>query len=249
MDLNEAYARDFHSKFSFWDAGDDSDASEPSDDSDYITFTDRSIPPELELGFRQLDPLGPNPFVLDFPEDVGESLEHDAVLVDGDSGVDVIDRLGRPTPVPAFEIPVEIPVQPHDDLWTPPAYTPNILIPRIRKFPEDNGELESVPHLPCLELDVTGIPINVPVSPFVNDGFPDDTIPLHSDLVSGGVEGISMDVDWLGGSLGEIICSPCLEEDLMEWDRWRGQLIEELNRDLDSWAEVRESVRAELDRY
>ena len=252
MDFDEGYAWDFHSSFStFWNAGDESDASEPSDDSDYITFTDQSssIPPELELGFRQLDLSEPGPFILDFPEDVGESLEHDVVLVDCDSGMHVIDRLGRATPVPASGIPVGISVQPHDDSQTLSACTSNIPVPRIRKFSEDNGELELVSRLPYPELDVIGIPINVPVSPCVIDGFPDDTISLHSDLVSSEVGGISMDVDWLGGSLGEMICSPCLEEGFMEWDRWRGQLFEELNRDLDSWAEVRESVRAKLDRY
>lgn len=252
MDFDEAYARNFRSSFStFWDAGDESDASEPSDDSDYITFTDwsSSIPPELELGFRQLDLSESSPFDLDFPEDVGESLEHDVVLIDGDSGVHVIDRLGRPIPVPASEIPVEISVQPHDGSPALSVYTSNVLVPRMRKLSEGNGELEPVPHLSYSELDVMGVPLNVPVSPFIIDGFPDDTIPLHSDLVGGEVEGISMDTDWLGGSLGEIICSPCLEEELVEWNRWHGQLVEELNRDLDSWAEVRESVRTELDRF
>jgi hypothetical protein len=252
VDFDEAYAWDLHPSFpALWDAGDDSDASEPSDDSDYITFTDQSssIPPELELGFRQLGLSEPGPFILDFPEDVGESLEHDVILVDGDSGAHVIDRLGRPAPVPASEIPVEISVQPHDGSQTLSVYPPNILVPRIRKFSEDNRERESIPHLPYSELDATGAPTNFPVSPFVVDGFPDDTTPLHSDLVGGGFEGTSMDADWLGGSLEEIICSPCLEGGLMEWDRWRGQLVEELNRDLASWAEVRESVRAELDRY
>lgn len=180
---------------------------------------------------------------------MGESLEHDVVFVDGASGVRVIDRLGRPTPVSPSEIPVEISVQLHDDSQILSVYTSNIPLPRIRKPSEDNGGLEPVPYLPYPELGITGVPASVPVSPFVTDGFTDDVIPLHLDPMGGEVEGISMEADWMGGLLGEIVCGPCLEEELMEWDRWRGQLFEELNRDLNSWAEVRESVRAALDRY
>lgn len=177
---------------------------------------------------------------------MGESLEHDPVLAHGDS--DAIDQLGPRTPVPASEIPVEMSVQPHGGSQTPSVYPSDILIPRVREPSEDNGKLGSVSRLPCLELDVKGAPLNFPVSPFVTDGFPDDTTPLRSDLAGGEVEGISVDADWLGRSLEEIICGPCLEEELVEWNRWRGQLVEELDRDLSSWAEVRESVRAELGR-
>ncbi|KAF9654220.1 hypothetical protein BDM02DRAFT_58716 [Thelephora ganbajun] len=251
-DFDNAYAWDLRSRFStFWDAGDDSDASESLDNSmDYITFTGRSasIPLELELGFRQFDLSEPRTFVLDFPEDVGESLEleHDNPLADGGSGV--IGHPERPILVPASEIPVELSAQPCENFQTPPVRTSNLL-PRIRKLSEDSDELESVLHLPYPELDVTGIPFNVPLSPFITDGFPDDTMPTYSDLVGSEGEGISADTDWLEGSWGEIICSPCLEEELMEWDRWRGQLAEELDRDLDSWAEIHESVWVELDRF
>ena len=167
---------------------------------------------------------------------MGESLEHDTVLTDGDS--DMIDLPGRLL-VPASEIPVELSVHPDDDSQTLPVFSPDILLPRMGKLSEDSGELESVQHLRYPELDVTDVPINVPLSPFIVDGFPGDTTPLSSDLAGGEADGISMDTDWLGGSLGGIICTPCLGEELMEWDRWRGQIVEELDRDLDSWAEVR----------
>ena len=227
----------------FWDPGDDSDASEPSDDStDYITFTGQSAstPPELELGFRQIDFSEHSPFVLDFPEDVGELLEHDTVLADGDPGV--IGRLGRPTPVTVSKTLAEPPAPPHMDSQTLSVYPSEILLPRMRKLSEGHSDLEVVLHPPYPDSDVTGVPTNVPLSPFVTDGFPDDTTPLHSGLVGVEVEGISMDTDWLGGLWGEMICSPCLEEELAEWDRWRGQLVDELNRDLDPWTEVRGSV-------
>ena len=249
---DDVYAQDFHSRFSVsWDAGDDSDASESSDEStDHIAFSGQpeSIPPELELGIWQFDPPEHSPFALDFPEDVGESLEQDTILTDGDPVV--IDRPGQPTPVPASDIPVELSVQHREDSPTLSAFAPNIFLPRVRKLSEDSRGLESLPHLPYPEFDVTGVPINVPVSPFITGGFPDDTTPLYSDLVGGEVEEILVDADWLGpGSWRETIWSSCLEEDIMGWDRWRRQVIDELNRDLDSWAEVRESVRAELDRF
>jgi len=240
-DFDDAYPWDLHSRFSaFWDAGDDSDASEPSDEpTDYFTFAGQSasIPPELELVFRQINLSEPSSFVLDFPEDVGESLEQDTVLADGDPGV--IGRLGQPTPVPAPKTPVELSVQPHVDSQTLSVYASEILLPRIRKISEDNNDLDLVLHSPHPGSDV---PTNVPLSPFVTDGFPDDTTPLYSGLVDVEAEGISMDADWLGGPWGEMICSPRLEEELVEWDWWRGQLVEELNRDLDSWAEVRGGV-------
>lgn len=235
------YAWDLRPRLpAFWEAGDDSDGSEPSDEStDYITFAGRSasIPPELELGFRQLNLSELSPLVLDFPEDVdvGESLEHEADLADGNSGA--IDRLG---PVPGSETLAELS---YDDSQALSVSTSDIF---IRMRGEDSDELEPVLHLPYSELDLTGIPINVPASPLVVDGFPDDTTPLYSDLAGGGVGRISIDADWLGGSLGEITCDPYLEGELMEWNRWRGQLVEELDRDLDSWVEVRESTRAEL---
>ena len=67
--------------------------------------------------------------------------------------------------------------------------------------------------------------------------------------MGGEMEGISMDADWLEGSWGEMIYSPSLGKELTEWDRWRGQLVEELNRDMDSWGEVRGDVRRGLDRF
>lgn len=238
MDFDEAYAWDLHSRFpAFWESGDDSDASEPSDKStDYITFTGRSvsIPPELELGFRQFNLSEPSPLVFDFPEDVGESLEHEAVLADGDSGM--IGRLGRPTLVEASETSAELSMKLYGGSQSLSISTSDVLVPRMRA--EDSDELEPVLHLPNSELDVTGDPISVPVALFVVDGFPDDTTTE--------VERISVDTDWLGGALGETICDPSLEEELLEWNRWRGQLIEELDRDLDSWTEFRESARAEV---
>lgn len=195
------------------------------------------MPSELELGFWQLDLSESSPLILDFPEDVGESLDHDALLAHGDS----FGCRGRRTPV-------EISVQPHEDSQDPSTYTSGILIPRIRKPGEDGGEDEPAPPLSYSKLDTAGVPLNVPVSPFVTDDFPDDSAPPHSGLAGSEAGGISIDADWFG-LLGEIVCGPSLEEELaMEWDRWRGQLVEELDRDLNSWAEVRESARAGLDR-
>lgn len=200
------------------------------------------MPSDLELGFWQLDLSESSPLILDFPEDVGESLDHDALLVYGDS----LGYRGRRTP--ASETPVEISVQPHDDSQAPSICTSGILIPRIRRPSEDGLEDEPAPPLSYSKLDTTGVPLNVPVSPFVTDDFPDDSASPHSGLAGGEAGGISIDADWFG-LLGEIVCGPSLEEELtMEWDRWRGQLVEELDRDLNSWAEVRESARAGLDR-
>ena len=246
---DDAYTWDPHSRSpAFWDVGDDSDASELSD-ADYVTFAGRSaaILPELELAIWQLDLPEASPLTLDFPEDVGESLEHDPVLVDGDSGV--IDRFGRPTTVPASGIPVGLPAHPREGSPTLSVRGPNVPQLRVRKLSEDNCEFESLPHLSYPELDVKGIPINVPLSPFITGGSPDDTTSLYPDLAGGDVEEILVDVDWFGGSWRETVWSSCLEEELVEWDRWRRQVIDELNRDLDSWAEVRESVRAELDQF
>jgi hypothetical protein len=193
------------------------------------------MPSDLELGFWRLDLSESSPLILDFPEDVGESVDHDALMAYGDS----LGCLGRRTP--ASEPPVEISAQPRDDSQTPSVRTSGILIPRIRRPSEDGGEDEPGPPLSYSKLDTTGVPLNVPVSPFVTDDFPDDSASPHSGLAGG----ISVDADWFG-LLGEIVCGPSLEEELtMEWDRWRGQLVEELDRDLNSWAEVRESARAE----
>jgi len=238
------YGWDHHSNLSpFWDAGYESDASEPSDEpTDYITFTGQSVPtpPEVEPAVRQFDLPEPSPFALDFPEDVGDSLEHDAILADGDQGV--INHHGRPTPIPTSEIPVELLVQPPEDLPTPPISPSDILLPRIRRLSGDSDELE----LPYPGLDVMDVPINIPLSPFVTDGFLND--PTSSDLGSG-TEGIVMDADWLGASRGEMVWSGCLGGELIEWDRWCGEVIDELNRDLGLWAGVRESARVELDRF
>lgn len=245
-DFDDAYGWDLHSRFSsFWDAGYDSDASEPSDEStDYITFTGRSVQtqPELEPAVRRFDLPETGPFALDFPEDVADSLEHDTVLADSDQGV--INHHERPISVPTSEIPVELLVQPPEDFPTPPISPSDILLPRIRRLSEDSDELEP----PYPGLNVVDVPINVPLSPFVTDGFLDDPTPPSSDLGSEGEE-ISMDADWLGASRGEMIWSGCLGAELMEWDRWCGEVIDEVNRDLGSWAEVRESVRIELDRF
>lgn len=196
--------------------------------------------PELELEVWQLDPPELSPFALDFPEDVEESLEHDPAFADGNSGA--IDRLGRPTYVPASEIPVGLSIQPRENSPT----LSNIPQLRAQKLSEGCRELEPLPRLSYPESGVRGVPINVPLSPFITGPSPDDT-SLYSDLAGGGVEDILVDADWLEGSWKEAIWSSSLEEDLVEWDRWRRQVIDELNRDLDSWAEVRESVRAELD--
>jgi len=190
-------------------------------------------PPELKPAVRRFDLPEPSPFALDFPEDVGDSLEHDTILADGDQGV--INHHGRPTPVP-----VEVLVQPPEDLPTPPVSPLDSLLPRIRRFSGDSDELES-PYL-----DIVDVPINVPLSPFVTDGFLNDPTSPSSGLGSEGDE-FSMDADWLGVSR-ETIWSGCLGGELMEWDRWCGEVIDELNRDLGSWAEVRESARIELDR-
>ena len=213
--------------------------SEPPDDStDYITFTDQSVqtPPELEPAVRRFDLPEPSPFALDFPEDVGDSLEHDTILAHGDQGE--INHHGRPTPVP-----VEPLVQPPEDLPTPPISPPDILLPRIRRLSRDSEGLDP----PYTGLDVVDAPINVPLSPFVTDGFLNDPTSPSSDLGSEAGE-ISTDADWLGASRGEMIWSGCLGGELMEWDRWCGEVIDELNRDLGSWAEVREGARIELNR-
>jgi len=229
---------DLYSHFPpFWDAGDDSDASEPSDEStDYITFTGRSasIPPELEPTVRRFDLSEPSPIDLDFPEDVGDSLEHDALLADGDQGV--INHLGRPTLISASGIPVELLVQPPEDSPTPPISPSDVLFSRRPKLQEDSGGLEPLPHLPYLWLDIADVPINVPPSPFVSD-------------LGGEVEEQLADANWLGESWGEMTWSGRAGGELMEWDRWCGEVIDELNRDLGSWAEVRQSVRAGLDRF
>lgn len=203
------------------------------------------MPSELELGFWQLDPSESSPLILDFPEDVGESLDHDALLVHGDS-LGAISCLRRPPPAP--EITAEVSAQAHDSSQTPSICASGILIPRIRRPSGDSGGDEPALPLSHPKSDMTGVPLNVPVSPFVTDDFPDDSAHPRSDLAGDEAGGISIDADWLG-LLGEIVYGPSLEEELtMEWDRWRGQLVEELDRDLNSWAEVRESVRAELDR-
>jgi hypothetical protein len=204
-------------------------------------------PPEFELVIRKFDPSEPSPFALDFPEDVGESLEHDAAWVDGDPGM--IDRLGRPTPVSASRIPAELPTKPHKDSPTRCVYASDILLPRIRKLSEGSGGLESLPHLRYPEFDATDVPINVPPSPFNTDGFPDGATSLYSGLAGGEVGENSMDVDWLGGLWGEMIWGVRgLEEEPVEWNRWCEQVGDELDRDLSSWVEVVESARAELDR-
>ena len=244
-DFDDAYGWDLHSRFSpFWDDGYDSDASEPSDEAtDYITFTGQSVstPPELEQTVGRFDLPEPSPFALDFPEDVGDSLEHDAILSDGDQGA--ISHHGRSTPVPTSEISVELLVQPPEDFPTPSALPSDILLPRIRRLSRDSDELEP----PYPGLDVVDVPVNVPLSPFVTDGFLNDPASPPSDFGSG-VEEISMETDWLGASRGDMIWSGCLGGELIEWDRWCGEVIDELNRDLGSWAEVRDSARIELDR-
>ena len=145
----------------------------------------------------------------------------------------MINHPGRPIPVPASEIPVELLVQsPEDSFPTPPTSPLNIRLSRMRKLSEDNDELEPLPHLPYPESDDVDVPVSVPLSP------PDSE-----------VEEFSVDLDWLGGSRGEMIWSGCLGGELMELDRWCGEVIDELNRDLGSWSEVIESVRTELDRF
>jgi hypothetical protein len=186
---DDARAWDLHSSFSVsWDAGDDSDASEPSDQSGgYITFTRQptSMPREPESGFRQFDLLEPSVFALDFPEDVGELVEPDAVPADGDSGVHVIGRLGGLTSTSASEIPFELSVQAPEDFPDPPVCVPDILLPPMRESSVDGDEHKSFTHLRYLGSNVQDVPINVPLSPLVLmiDGFPDDTSPQYSDLV------------------------------------------------------------------
>lgn len=226
--------------------------SELSDEStDYITFTGQPspTPPGPEQGFWKFGLSEPSPLALDFPEDVGESLEHDTVLVDGDFGAYVVDHLGGPASLPASEIPVGLSVQSYENLPTLHVYAPDILLSRVRKLPGDNGELDSLPHLPYPELGVADVPINVPVSPFVTDGFTNDTASPYSGLLGVEVEEIPLGADWLGGPCqGEMIWGTRgLEEEPVEWNLWRGQVFEELDRDLESWAEVRERVRRELD--
>ena len=141
------------------------------------------MPREPEPGFRQFDLLEPSVLALDFPEDVGELLEPDAVSGDGDSGVDVIGRPGRLTSAPASGIPVELLVQAPEDSPNQPIYPPDIILPSMRESSEHYDE--SYPHLRYLGSNVKDIPINVPLSPLVLmiDGFPDDTSPQYSDLV------------------------------------------------------------------
>jgi hypothetical protein len=250
-DLDGAHAWGLHSNPpALWD--DDPDPSEPSDASNgYITFTGQSTspPPEFELGFRQFGLSGRGAFVLDFPEDVGELVEHDTVLAGGGSGVHVIGRFGRSGPGAASEIPVELSTPISEDSQNSPGYGPNFLLPRIREILEDGGEPELFPHLPHPGSDVTDVPVNVSLSPLILtvDGFPDDTTQPYLDLV-GGVDEILTDVDWIEGQFGEMIHRLRSEEDDVEWDHWCGQLVEELDRDLDSCVGVREGVRAGLER-
>ena len=209
-----------------------------------------SLPSELELGFRQFDLSEPGASALDFPEDAVELLDHYTLSADGDSGV--IGRLGRSTPASASEITIELSTHESEDSHTPPDYALSILLPQILEPSEDSDEPESFPHPPYPGSGFTDLPINVNVSlsPLIlaTDGFPDDTSPPYLDLLGVGGEGILTDVHWLEpGSREERVCSPCLEEDLMEWDRWRGQLIEEHDPYLDSRVRVYESVRAVLE--
>ena len=251
-ELSGARPWNLHCNFSAtWDAGEDSDASEASDESKgYITFAGESVSssPEVGLEFQQYNLSEPSAFILDFPEDVGELLEHDGVSVDGDSGA--IGRFGRSTSAPAPEITVELSAHAPEGPQDPPDYPPNIFLPRIRESPEDSEEPGSFPRLPYPEPGVAGLPINVPLSPLMltTDGFPDDTPTPHSDPVGVEVEETSTDMDWLEGSWEEMACSPRLG-DFLEWDRWHGRPVEELDRDLDSWARVHESLRAGLDRF
>ena len=207
--------------------------SEPSDEStDYITFTGRSAPvsPDLEPVVQRFGVSEPSHFAHDFPEDVGE---HDTILADGDQGA--IDHPGRPTPVPASEIPVELLVQPLEGFTTPPTSPSNVLLQRMRKLSEGSGELGPLSHLPYHGLDDVDVPVNVPPSPFISD--------LGSEA-----DGVSIDADWLGASREETIWSGCLGGELTGLDRWRREVVDEINRDLGSWAEVVESMRTELDR-
>ena len=234
-ELNDAHPWDLRDNLSTpWDTGDESDASEPSDDRDYITFTGQSAPSprELELEFRQFDLSEPNAFVLDFPEDVGESVECDTVLASSDSGV--IGRRRRRWLTPVSRVPDELSVEAPDHS---PGYAPTILISRMREITECDDEEKSFPHTPSPGLDhldvADGVPINVPMSPLIlpADGFPDDTAHPYSDLVGAEASEMPADADWLEGSLGEIIYGPCLEEDFMEFDRnWHGQRAEELDQ-------------------
>ena len=116
---------------------------------------------------------------------MGELLEHDAVSVDGDSGVYAIGRLGRSTPLPTSEILLELPAHAPEDFQISPFYPPVIHLPRMREYSEDDNERESFPHLGYLGSDVMDVPINVPLSPLVlaADGFPDDTSSPYSDLL------------------------------------------------------------------
>jgi len=111
---------------------------------------------------------------------------------------------------------------------------------------EDSGELESLPNLPYPELGVTDFPINVPASPFISDGFLSRTASPYSDSLGGQAEEFSLDAGWLDGEMIWGIRE--LEEEPMQWD-WRHEVVEELDRDLDSWSEVDESTRRELDRF
>ena len=83
----------------------------------------------------------------------------------------------------------------------------------------------------------------------MTDGFPGHTSPPHSDLVGLRADGSSTNGEWLEGFWEETICGSCLEDDLMEWDRWREQLVEGLGRDLDSWASFHDSVRTGVDKF
>jgi hypothetical protein len=116
---------------------------------------------------------------------------------------------------------------------------------------EDSDEPEPFSHLPYPGSDVTDVPINVSPSPLmpVTDGFPENTSASHLGLVCIGAEGISTQVDWLEASWEEIIRSPCSEEDLTEWDRWRGRLVGEYDQDLDSRVRAHENVRRGLEQY
>ena len=143
------------------------------------------MPPELEPVFQHFDLSEPSIFPFDFPEDVGELLEHDDISADGDPGVRVIGRLGRSPPMPTSEILVELSVQAPEDSQHSPSYAPNILLPRIQEPSGDNDERGSFSHLRYLGSNVMDVPINVPLSPLVLmiDGFPDDTPPPYPDLV------------------------------------------------------------------
>ena len=137
------------------------------------------MPPELGPGSRQFGLSESNVFTLDFPEDVGELLERDAVSAD-DLSVHMIGHdPGRPTPMQAAEILIELSVQAPEDPQSPPMYAPNFLLPRMWEPPEDSDEHGSFPHLRYPGSNVMDFPINVPLSPLVLmiDGFPDDASP------------------------------------------------------------------------